>query len=84
MLAAQQGKRAGREHGHGRREHAKLYPAGQPVAEDDQVLLQGINAGQYPPRVLDHDGPGGAHAHAPRLADEERVPGGRLHRRDLP
>ena len=84
MLAPQQRHRTGCQHGHGSREHAELYPACEPVTEGGQVLLQGINAGQYPPCVLDHDGPRGTHAHASRLADKERVPGRRLHRRDLP
>ena len=84
MIAPQQRHRTGCQHGHGSREHAELYPACEPVTEGGQVLLQGINAGQYPPRVLHHDGPGRADAHPPRLADEERMPGGRLHRRDLP
>ena len=84
MLAAQQGHRPGRQHRHRSRERTKLDPSCQPVAEAGQVLPQGVDTGQYPPRMFHHDGARRGHACAARLTDEQRMPGCRLDGPDLP
>jgi hypothetical protein len=84
MLAAQQGHRPRRQHRHRSREHAQLDPSCQPVAEAGQILLQGVDTGQYPPRMFHHDGARPGHARTARLTDEQRMPGCRLDGPDLP